>query len=147
MIKELEVQKRITINAAPEEVWKAITDPEIVKKYFFGAEVITDWKVGSPLIFQGELEGKPYRDKGTILAVEPERMLQYNYWSGFTGLEDSPENYSVVTYRLIPEDHCTLLILTQVGFASEEAKEHAVGGWEMVLTNMKKLLEESSDVL
>jgi uncharacterized protein YndB with AHSA1/START domain len=141
MDRALKVEKVVIIKAGPDEVWKALTDKESIKKYFFGTEAISDWEVGSSLIFQGEWEGKTYQDKGTILAADAGKLLQYNYWSGFSGLEDMPENYSLVTYRLSSElDQCTLT-LTQEGFAGEEAKAHSEGGWTMVLDNLKKLLE------
>ena len=114
---------------------------EMIKQYFFGTEAISDWKAGSSLIFQGEWEGNSYQDKGNILAAEPGTLLQYNYWSGFSGLEDIPENYSLVTYRLEGDPDHTVLTLTQEGFSGEEAKAHAEGGWAMVLDNLKKLLE------
>ncbi len=143
MDKTLKVEKEVVIQAGPDGVWKALTNREIIKKYFFGTEAISDWKVGSSLIFQGEWEGKTYQDKGTILAAEPGKILQYNYWSGFSGLEDVPENYSLVTYRLSSgtEPDQTTLTLTQEGFAGEEALAHAEGGWTMVLENLKKLLD------
>lgn len=141
MDRALKVERVVVINASSEVVWKALTDRETIKKYFFGTEAISDWKVGSSLIFQGEWEGKTYRNKGTILAVDAEKLLQYNYWSRFSGLEDVPENYSLVTYHLSSESDQTTLTLTQEGFAGEEAKVHAEGGWTMVLDNLKKLLE------
>jgi uncharacterized protein YndB with AHSA1/START domain len=141
MNKELKFTTNLLIRAKPAEVWHALTDRETIKKYFFGTEAISDWKVGSPLIFKGEWEGKRYQDKGNILAAEPGKRLQYNYWSGFSGLEDREENYSLVTYELKSEGESTNLTLTQKGFASEEALAHADAGWKMVLDNLKKLLE------
>ena len=72
-------------------------------------------------------------------------MLQYCYWSGFSGLEDKPENYSTVTYTLEQEVDGCILNLKQKGFAGEEALAHADGGWTMVLQNLKELLESSQD--
>ena len=141
MNKDFIYSTNLLIHTKPAEVWHALTDRETIKKYFFGTEAISDWKVGSPLIFQGEWEGKSYQDKGNILAAEPGRLLQYNYWSGFSGLEDVVENYSLVTYELEPEGEGTKLTLTQKGFASQEALAHADAGWKMVLENLKKLLE------
>lgn len=141
MNRALKVEKEVVIAAGPDVVWKALTDKESIKKYFFGTEAISDWQVGSSLIFQGEWEGKTYQDKGTILVAEPGNLLQYNYWSGFSGLEDIPENYSLVTYSLSSDADQTTLTLTQEGFANEEAKSHGEGGWTMVLDNLKKLLE------
>jgi uncharacterized protein YndB with AHSA1/START domain len=141
MDKTLSVEKEVVIHASPEKVWHALTDRETIRKYFFGTDAISDWKVGSSLIFQGEWEGNTYQDKGTILAAEPGKLLQYNYWSGFSGLEDAPDNYSVVTYRMSSEGDQTILSLAQEGFAGEEAKAHSEGGWTLVLENLKKLLE------
>lgn len=142
MNHELIVEKTIVINRNAMEVWRALTDGDMIRQYFFGTEAISDWEVGSALIFQGEWEGQKYQDKGTILATQPGELLQYNYWSGFSGLEDSRENYSLVTYRLQDTDGMTTLKLSQQGFAGEEAKAHADGGWDMVLENLKQLLEK-----
>jgi len=117
--------------------------PLFVKQYFFGTRVESDWKVESPIIFSGDFDGKKYRDHGTILAIEAEKYLQYSYWSGFSGLEDKAENYSLVTYRLEEKENAVLLNLTQEGFANEQAQEHGVNGWEMVLNGMKNLVEKS----
>ncbi len=144
MNHQLEVRKTIEITASLMEVWHALTDRETVKKYFFGTEAISDWEEGSPLVFRGEWEGKSYEDKGTILEAIPGEMLKYDYWSGFSGLEDKPENYSVVTYTLEQSVDGTIVELRQKGFAGEEALAHADGGWTMVLDNMKKLLETYS---
>ena len=141
MNHQLEVKKTIEITASLMEVWDALTDRETVKKYFFGTEAISDWVEGSSLVFRGEWEGNSYEDKGTILEAIPGEMLKYDYWSGFSGLEDSPENYSVVTYILEQTVDGTILSLKQKGFAGEEALAHADGGWTMVLQNLKELLE------
>jgi uncharacterized protein YndB with AHSA1/START domain len=111
------------------------------RNYFFGTEAISDCKVGSSLVFQGDWEGKTCRDKGTILAVETEKFLQYDYWSGFSGLEELPENYSIVTYRPEPEGTGTTIRITQQGFTGEEARSHSDAGWGKVLDNLKNLLE------
>ena len=68
----------INILATATEVWGALTKPELIKKYFFGTDVISDWKVGSPIIFKGEWKDKHYEDKGTILEVAPNELFKYN---------------------------------------------------------------------
>jgi uncharacterized protein YndB with AHSA1/START domain len=141
MNHQLEVKKSIEITASLMDVWNALTDRETIKKYFFGTEAISDWEEGSSLLFRGAWEGKSYEDKGTILEAIPGEMLKYDYWSGFSGLEDKPENYSVVTYTLEQAVDGTILYLKQKGFAGEEAKAHSEQGWTMVLKNLKELLE------
>lgn len=141
MNHQLEISRTIEIAVSPMLVWKALTDREMVKKYFFGTEAISDWQTGSSLIFRGEWEGKSYEDKGKIHVAVPGKLLVYDYWSGFSGLEDIPENYSMVSYNLDQSGDGTIVNLTQKGFAGEEAQTHAEGGWTMVLQNLKELLE------
>src|SRR5450631_4238155 len=90
------------IRASIESVWDAITKPEIVKQYFFGTNLVTDWKVDSPLFFRGEWQGKAYEDRGTVLAFDPMQSLTYNYWSGFSGVEDDPALRQIIRYDLEP---------------------------------------------
>ena len=78
----------ISINAPKNKVLEALVDPEIIKQYFFGSEVVSDWKVGSPIIWKGIWKEKPYEDKGVILKVESEKFLQYTHFSPLTGEPD-----------------------------------------------------------
>ena len=92
-----------TINAPAAKVWDALTRPELIKQYLFGTQVTTDWRVGSPITYEGVWEGKAYKDKGKILQVEPGKLLVSSYWSALSGLPDVPENYQTVRYELAAE--------------------------------------------
>jgi uncharacterized protein YndB with AHSA1/START domain len=141
MLKDLSVTKSIHINADSSTVWDALTDSAIIRQYFFGTEVSSSWDTGSPILFRGEWEGQQYEDKGVILGVKPGKLLRYSYWSGFSGLEDRKQNYSEVHYELENQGVMTIVRVSQSGFANEKAKEHSENGWEMVLSNMKKIIE------
>ena len=82
----------IVIDAPASKVWEALTNPQQIKKYFFGTDTISEWKKGSPIYFRGEWEGKKYEDKGTILETEPNQLFKYTYWSSMSGIEDKLEN-------------------------------------------------------
>ena len=129
------------IKAPVSTVWEALTKPEIIKKYFFGTDTDTDWKPGSPVRFSGEWKGRTYEDKGTVIENDPNQRLSYDYWSSMSGIEDKPENYVTVTYQLLPDGDGTILSVTQDNIPDEDTKEHSVENWTMVLTNLKKLLE------
>ena len=129
------------IDAPGERVWEALTDPEQIKQYMFGSSVSTDWKPGSPIVWKGEYEGKPYEDKGEIVAVERPRRLELTHFSPLSGLEDRPENYHTLVYELEERDGRTRLSLSQDNNPTREAAEHSRANWETMLTSLKQLVE------
>ncbi|MDE8589304.1 SRPBCC domain-containing protein [Arthrobacter sp. NQ4] len=129
------------IDAGPERVWEVITDPAAVKEFMFGATLQTDWRVGSPITWQGEWEGKPFQDKGRILEVEPGRKLVYTHFSPLSGQEDKPENYHTLEWTLEDQDGATRLSLSQDNNPSEEAAAHSKGMWDKLVADVKALAE------
>lgn len=140
--KHLVVNRSIKINADKSQVWDALVNPEKIKQYLFGTDTVSDWKVGSPIIFQGEWQGQAYKDKGTILQFGENEIFQYDYWSAFSGTEDLPENYSVITLQLKEEGAVTILSLSHQNYATEENRDHSDKSWEMVLNSIKELVEK-----
>ncbi|HTK22452.1 MAG TPA: SRPBCC family protein [Mucilaginibacter sp.] len=138
----LSLTTSIDVNAPAAKVWQALTNPEIVKKYFFGTNVKTDWKKGSPILWEGKWEGKTYQDKGVILDIEPGRCVKYNYWSSMSGTEDKPENYQDITYALNEQGGKTTLSITQDNIKNEDAKKHSEENWQGVFGKMKEMVEK-----
>jgi len=134
-------RQSLVINAPVVVVWDALVDPEMIRQYMFGTHAISDWKEGSPIVFKGEWEGKAYEDKGVILRLEPQRLMQYSYFSPLSGRPDTPENYQTITIELSSQGTGTLLSLSQDNNASEQAREHSEKNWGMVLLDLKNLLE------
>lgn len=141
-MEKLSLTTKIDINAPAAEVWKGLTDPEIVKEYFFGTNVKSDWKVGSPITFSGEWEGKSYSDKGEIQEITPGKYVKYSYWSSMGGTEDKPENYANVSYTVDEHDGFTTLTVTQDNIKDLTSKEHSDQNWQTVFGGLKKLLEK-----
>ena len=141
MANKLSLKKSIEINAGQANVWDALVNPEKIKLYLFGTETISDWRVGSPIVFQGVWEGVTYKDKGTILEFIHEQKLKYDYWSSFSKLEDVPENYQQITFDLMNQNGKTILTLTQENVPDQQAKEHSEANWEMVLNQLKQIVE------
>jgi uncharacterized protein YndB with AHSA1/START domain len=133
---------QITINVPIAKVWDALVNPEMIKQYMFGTNAVSDWKEGSPIVWQGEWEGKPYEDKGVILKLKPERLLQYSHFSPLSGQSDVPEHYHTVMIELSPKGTGTMLMLSQDNNSSEEDREHSEMNWGMMLTGLKKFLEK-----
>ena len=140
-MEKLTLTTTVTFNATAAQVWKGLTDYEMVKTYFFGTELRSDFKKGSTITFSGEWDGNKYEDKGIILDVTPEEYLKYTYWSSMSGTEDRPENYANVSYALDEKEGVTILTITQDNIKDEKAKEHSENNWQMLMAELKKLLE------
>ena len=141
MDRGLVAQAEVEIQAPLSRVWEALTTPSIIKKYFFGSDIVTDWGVGSPILYRGEWQGKAYEDKGSVLEVEPQRSLVVTHWSPLSGTEDAPENYHTVRYTLALHGEGTSVTIRQDNNASAEEVQHAEKNWAAVLGGLKALLE------
>jgi len=130
-----------TIIKAPiDKVWDALTNPEMVKQYFFGSNQETDWNVGSKVLWTGEYDGTTYVDKGVVLEYLPNKKLSYSYLSSWSGLDDKPENYLLVSYEVTQTENGTELIITQSNYDEEKAK-HSSENWKIVVDGLKNLIE------
>jgi len=143
MANQLKVERKLTIHAPAARVWKALTDPDEISQYLFGTHTESDWKKGSPITYRGEWQGKTYLDKGTIIDIEPGKLLHTTYFSSMSGKPDLPENYAHVVYRLEQKDKDTVLTLTQDNIETEDQLRHLEGNWDQVLGGLKKLVENS----
>lgn len=134
------------IHASAAKVWLALTTPASLKQFFFGADVVTDWKAGAPIRMKGEFKGRPYEDKGNIIAFEPQKQLSFSHWSAMSGKADKPENYHVVTFDLAPSGAGTKVILTQANLAGGVTtadighRAEYEKNWASVLDGLTKIL-------
>ena len=142
MNNKFTAQATTLVNAPASKVWDALTNPSLIKQYLYGTQVTSDWKVGSPITYKGEWEGKSYEDKGEILQIEPDKLLVSTFWSSLAGLPDLPENYKTVRYELLPEGNGTKLTITQDNNATQEEADHSTQNWTTVLDKFKELLEK-----
>ena len=141
MKSKISAKVNTIIDAPLEKVWNALTKPEVIKQYFFGTKTNTSWEPGSPITFDGEWEGKSYHDKGTVLDFQKNKLIKYSYWSSMSGIEDKPENYVIVTYKLSGNRNNVDLTITQENIPDEKTKEHSEANWKKVLNDLKKLVE------
>jgi len=131
----------VKVRAPLEKVWAALTQPAEVKKWFFGTNLVTDWRPGSPLFFRGEWEGEAYEDRGTVKSFDPPRSLSYDYWSAFSGTEDRPESRQLIHIALSESPDGVEVTITQSNVDTQERADHSASNWAAVLGALKKLLE------
>ncbi len=146
MSKEMFVKGSITINAPASKVWDVLTQPEWTRQYMFGCDVVSDWKVGNPVLWNGAADGKTYV-KGNVVNIKPGNLLQYTTIDpNNPEMEDIPSNYLTVTYELSSQNDTTILNVTQGDYAKvangKSRYEETVGGWDSVLSKIKELVEK-----
>lgn len=134
----------IVIDASSAAVWSALVSAAAAKRYFFGAKVDSDWTEGSPITFAGEFRGNAYREKGTILRCDPEKVLQYSHWSDLEGLPDVPENYRTWTFRIAPEGTGVVLSVSEDNIPTEAQRARSDEFWSGVLATIKEIVESGS---
>ncbi|MGO4599195.1 SRPBCC domain-containing protein [Terrabacter sp. 2RAF25] len=136
---------KVTVDATPQQAWQSLTDPAEIRRWMVGTEVSTDWQVGSPITWRGEMDGKPYEDKGEVLDVDEPRRLSTTHYSPLMGQEDSPENYHTVTYSLegSGDGGPTTVTLEQDGNESQEQADQFSQNWQSMLDAFKDSVEKS----
>lgn len=142
MKENLTATATIFLNATPAQVWETLTNPELINQYLFDTEVYSEWKEGQTITWQGIYKGKAYEDKGILLKMEPDKLLQHTYLSAMSGKEDKPENYDMVTYSIAVKEDATLLTVTQNHSDNEKAKENSTKNWQAVLEKLKEVVEK-----
>ncbi|MGN6417046.1 MAG: SRPBCC family protein [Pseudobacter sp.] len=137
------INKTININAPASRVWEALTTPAIMKRWMTDAEmdITSDWRTGSAIVISGNLHGIPYENKGTILRFEPYSVLKYNCWSSLSQHDDVPENYSLITFRLMASEGITTLVFTQTNFTEDVIFKHFNFYWNTALQLLRRLSE------
>jgi uncharacterized protein YndB with AHSA1/START domain len=136
--KTMEKVFEIYIKTTPERLWEAITDREMRSKYNFGMGVVSDWSSGSRYEAVHPQASTPISE-GENLEVDPPRRLVQSFtalWS-----EDvKSEGTSRVTWEIEPVgDSCRLTVTHDQ--LREDANDEIYGGWPMILSGLKTLLE------
>lgn len=136
--------KSIKVQAQPALVWEALTNVRLMRIWMLDSavEIMTNWKVGSPISIKGELSGIPFENKGIVLLFEPQWILSYSHLNSLSFLDDHSENYSNVTFNLNHEGEGTALTFMLSNFPTEIIYKHLVFYWTSTLQILKQFIEQ-----
>jgi uncharacterized protein YndB with AHSA1/START domain len=127
----------IYIKTTPERLWEAITDPRMRAKYSFGVQTDSDWTEGSG--YKSSVPGMIDIAEGENVEVDPPRRLVQSFnalWSD----DVKAVGTSRVTWEIEPVgDSCQLTVTHDQ--LPEDANSEVFGGWPMILSGLKTLLE------
>jgi uncharacterized protein YndB with AHSA1/START domain len=136
--KTMEKVFEIYIKTTPERLWEAITDPDLRRKYSFGVGVESDWTPGSHYVARHSQASGPISE-GENLEVDPPRRLVQSF-NALWGEEVESEGTSRVTWEIEQvADSCRLVVTHDQ--LREGAHDQLYGGWPMILSGLKTLLE------
>ena len=130
----------VQVSASPAQVWQALTEPEQIREFLFGAEVDTTWQPGAPIAWRGEYDGRPFEDTGQILEVDPGTRLVMTHYSPLSGRPDTEENHHQLVWSLRDDGDSTQVTLEQSLLADEDA-DQARENWANVLRQLKEHVE------
>jgi uncharacterized protein YndB with AHSA1/START domain len=130
------------IKTTPERLWEAITDPAMRAKYSFGVEVRSDWTPGSR--YESSVPGVVEIATGENVEVDPPHRLVQTFtalWSD----DVKAEGTSRVTWEIEQvADSCRLTVIHDQ--LREGANDQLYGGWPMILSGLKTLLETGENL-
>lgn len=130
---------QIYIQAKPELVWQAITDPEMTQHYYFGTRIESEFAPGSPYVYWAP-DGSPMLD-GTIVECDPPRRLVMTFRPRWTG-EGENGHVSRVTWEISPHEDQSKLALIHEGLDADSDLGRGVrDGWTQIISAMKSYLE------
>jgi uncharacterized protein YndB with AHSA1/START domain len=128
------VTASIIVAEPPERVWAELLHPGA--RWMLGANIETDFQVGSPVTFEGHFFGRQFADHGTVLAFERPRLMHFTHFSPLSGLEDVPENYHEIQIRLQPVDEGTRVEIVQKNISTAERAANSEHQWNTALATL-----------
>ena len=147
------------IRTTPEQLWKALTEPAFTLRYW-GEALVSDWRVGSKILWQQGADGDPQDLDQVVLEYEPHRRLSYTWhkfqpahaeffgWSDERLAELQKEGPSRVTFDIEPAGSKVKLTVTHDDFEPGSEMLKAIsgqlpksGGWPELLADLKTFLE------
>lgn len=133
----------IYIKTTPERLWEAITDSELRAKYNFGVGIDTDWTAGSHYVGAHRQAGIEISEGENLEVDPPHRLVQTMtaLWSD----EVKSEGPSRVTWEITPVGSSCRLVVTHDQLR-EGANNELYGGWMMILSGLKTLLESDEQL-
>jgi uncharacterized protein YndB with AHSA1/START domain len=146
---------RVYIRTTPQRVWDAITKPEWAARYGYGGTVEYDLRPGGPFTAYTSQEmrdvGAPdVAIDGEVIEADPPRKLVLS-WRMVMDEALAAEGFTRLTYEIEEpkEGVCKLTVIHELDGAPRLAAlmrgdfeaEGAGGGWAMVLSDLKTLLE------
>jgi len=141
-------QLTLLVDASPNVIWRALTEPALMKHYRSGWQAQSTWKRGAELEWVERSEGQEIvRAKGTVMAAYENQRLRYTYYELDSGLPDEKASYITIDISITVErDGRSCIQLWQGDFAGlpQDVRRAREAGkqWVEALVGLKRISEE-----
>ena len=115
-------------------MWAELLHPGA--RWMLGANIETDFQVGSPVTFEGHFFGRQFEDHGTVLEFDRPRLMHFTHFSPLSGQEDAPENYHDIRITLEPVDGGTRIVIVQQNIDTAEHAKSSQEQWSLALASL-----------
>jgi uncharacterized protein YndB with AHSA1/START domain len=128
---------QLYIRATPEQIWEAITNPDLTAKYFFGGRIELDGDRRRAYGPDGSLWGDE-----EVIEQDPPRRLVHG-WSSAYDAELAEEETSRVTWEIDPQEggYSKLTLVHDRLEGAPKTAQQVAGGWMLVLSGLKTVVE------
>ncbi|WP_329619296.1 SRPBCC family protein [Streptomyces sp. NBC_01255] len=145
------------IRTTPDELWQALTDPELTRRYW-GVAFESEWTPGAAMVWD-ENGRRTVDPEQVVLAAEPGRLLSYTWhtftpaWAEAVGLDRevyaglARERRSRVTFDVEPSGDTVKLTVTHGALEPDGIMQGLIGeGWPALISSLKSLLETGEEL-
>jgi uncharacterized protein YndB with AHSA1/START domain len=136
---------QIFIRTTPELLWRALTEGDITRQYYFGSQVESSWKPGEAYCYRNS-DGSKLLD-GDIVEIDPPRRLVMTFRPLWQGEEES-SRLSTVSWEIMQVGATCKLTVTHAGLVPDRSATHGIiEGWGQILSSLKTWLETGEPLI
>ena len=134
-------EAEVVVQATPEQVWDALTNPEKTRHYYYGTDILSDWRPGSRWTSES---GDELYLEGELIEVDPPRRVVQTFHVAIEepAASDAP---SRVTWEVTPVDATTTRVRMIHEGMGEATRAYVEGGWEQILSGLKRVVESAEN--
>jgi len=145
MVNDMMITRSVILNAPPERVWAALTDPELTRQYLANYEFSGDLRPGGYWRWTGSRDGQDVQGEAEIIDYVPGKLIKFSGFDRMVAGDISRSGKLIITHEIIPSNGGTKLLTTLENFEGDDTRvEYIAHQWDFeIMPRLKTLIESS----